>query len=74
MFAAALDEGFAQGPDGSARDTLLAMRRWRCSQPFADRARGYAGHGAVAGRDGARPRCFGDVGRNLRSAQRVCKV
>lgn len=27
-FGAALDEGFAQGPDGYARDTLLAMRRW----------------------------------------------
>lgn len=27
-YAAALDEGFAQGPDGYARDTLLAMRRW----------------------------------------------
>jgi pimeloyl-ACP methyl ester carboxylesterase len=27
-FDAALDEGFARGPDGYARDTLLAMRRW----------------------------------------------
>jgi pimeloyl-ACP methyl ester carboxylesterase len=27
-FAAALDEGFVQGPDGFARDTLLAMQRW----------------------------------------------
>ncbi|WUH99557.1 alpha/beta hydrolase [Spirillospora sp. NBC_00431] len=27
----ALDEGFAQGPDGYARDTILAMGRW----PFA---------------------------------------
>lgn len=27
-FASALDEGFAQGPDGYARDTLLAMQRW----------------------------------------------
>lgn len=28
LFAAALDEGFAQGPDGYARDTLLVMQRW----------------------------------------------
>lgn len=27
-FAAALDEGFVQGPDGYARDTLLVMQRW----------------------------------------------
>jgi pimeloyl-ACP methyl ester carboxylesterase len=27
-FGAALDEGFAQGPEGYARDTVLAMRRW----------------------------------------------
>lgn len=27
-FARALDEGFAQGPDGYARDTVLAMRPW----------------------------------------------
>lgn len=27
-FAAAVDEGFVQGPDGYARDTLLAMQRW----------------------------------------------
>ena len=27
-FASALDEGFVQGPDGYARDTLLAMQRW----------------------------------------------
>jgi pimeloyl-ACP methyl ester carboxylesterase len=27
-FAAALDEGFGQGPDAYAHDTLLAMRRW----------------------------------------------
>lgn len=27
-FAAALDEGFVQGPDGCARDALLAMQRW----------------------------------------------
>ncbi len=27
-FAAALDEGFVRGPDGFARDTLLAMQRW----------------------------------------------
>jgi pimeloyl-ACP methyl ester carboxylesterase len=27
-FAAALDEGFAQGANGFARDTLLAMQRW----------------------------------------------
>jgi pimeloyl-ACP methyl ester carboxylesterase len=27
-FAAALDEGFVRGPDGFARDTLLAMHRW----------------------------------------------
>jgi len=27
-FGAALDGGFAQGPDGYARDTLLTMRRW----------------------------------------------
>jgi pimeloyl-ACP methyl ester carboxylesterase len=27
-FAAALDEGFVQGPNGFARDTLLAMQRW----------------------------------------------
>lgn len=27
-FAASLDEGFAQGPDGYARDTLLVMQRW----------------------------------------------
>jgi pimeloyl-ACP methyl ester carboxylesterase len=27
-YAAALDEGFARGSDGYARDTLLAMRRW----------------------------------------------
>ena len=27
-FAAALDEGFVRGPDGYARDTLLAMQRW----------------------------------------------
>ncbi|MBZ0238818.1 MAG: alpha/beta hydrolase, partial [Deltaproteobacteria bacterium] len=27
-FEAALAEGFAQGPGGYARDTLLAMRRW----------------------------------------------
>ena len=27
-FATALDEGFVQGPDGYARDTLLAMQRW----------------------------------------------
>lgn len=27
-FATALDEGFAQGPDGYARDTLLVMQRW----------------------------------------------
>jgi pimeloyl-ACP methyl ester carboxylesterase len=27
-FASAVDEGFAQGPDGFARDTLLAMQRW----------------------------------------------
>lgn len=28
VFAAALDEGFAQGADGYARDTLLALQRW----------------------------------------------
>jgi pimeloyl-ACP methyl ester carboxylesterase len=28
VFASAVDEGFAQGPDGYARDTLLAMQRW----------------------------------------------
>jgi pimeloyl-ACP methyl ester carboxylesterase len=27
-FASALDEGFVQGPDGYARDTLLVMQRW----------------------------------------------
>lgn len=27
-FASALDEGFSQGPDGYARDALLAMQRW----------------------------------------------
>jgi len=27
-FAAAVDEGFVRGPDGFARDTLLAMQRW----------------------------------------------
>jgi pimeloyl-ACP methyl ester carboxylesterase len=27
-FAAALDEGFVQGPNGFARDALLAMQRW----------------------------------------------
>ena len=27
-FDAALEEGFVRGPDGYARDTLLAMRRW----------------------------------------------
>jgi hypothetical protein len=27
-FASALDEGFLRGPDGYARDTLLAMQRW----------------------------------------------
>ncbi len=27
-FASAVDEGFVQGPDGYARDTLLAMQRW----------------------------------------------
>jgi pimeloyl-ACP methyl ester carboxylesterase len=27
-FAAAVDEGFVQGPNGFARDTLLAMQRW----------------------------------------------
>lgn len=27
-FAAALDEGFVRGPDGFARDALLAMQRW----------------------------------------------
>ena len=27
-FAAAVDEGFVQGPDGFARDALLAMQRW----------------------------------------------
>lgn len=27
-FATAVDEAFAQGPDGYARDTLLVMRRW----------------------------------------------
>lgn len=27
-FASALDEGFVQGPDGYARDTLVAMQRW----------------------------------------------
>jgi len=27
-FASAVDEGFAQGPDGYARDTLLVMQRW----------------------------------------------
>ena len=27
-FASALDEGFVRGPDGYARDTLLAMQRW----------------------------------------------
>jgi pimeloyl-ACP methyl ester carboxylesterase len=27
-FSTALDEGFAQGPDGYTRDTLLAMQRW----------------------------------------------
>lgn len=27
-FATAVDEGFVQGPDGYARDTLLAMQRW----------------------------------------------
>jgi pimeloyl-ACP methyl ester carboxylesterase len=27
-FASAFDEGFVQGPDGFARDTLLAMQRW----------------------------------------------
>ncbi|MBV8757165.1 MAG: alpha/beta hydrolase, partial [Deltaproteobacteria bacterium] len=27
-FAAAVDEAFAQGPDGYARDALLAMQRW----------------------------------------------
>ena len=27
-FAAALDEGFVQGPNGYARDTLLVMQRW----------------------------------------------
>jgi len=27
-FAAALDEGFVRGPDGCARDALLAMQRW----------------------------------------------
>jgi pimeloyl-ACP methyl ester carboxylesterase len=27
-FATAVDEGFGQGPDGYARDTLLAMQRW----------------------------------------------
>jgi pimeloyl-ACP methyl ester carboxylesterase len=27
-FATAVDEGFAQGPDGYARDTLLVMQRW----------------------------------------------
>lgn len=28
VFAAALDEGFVQGPGGYARDTLLVMQRW----------------------------------------------
>ena len=28
VFAAAADEGFAQGSDGYARDALLALRRW----------------------------------------------
>jgi pimeloyl-ACP methyl ester carboxylesterase len=28
VFASALDEGFVQGPDGYARDTLLVMQRW----------------------------------------------
>lgn len=28
IFASALDEGFARGPDGYARDALLVMRRW----------------------------------------------
>lgn len=27
-FGTALDEGFAQGPDGYTRDTVLAMQRW----------------------------------------------
>jgi pimeloyl-ACP methyl ester carboxylesterase len=27
-FASAVDEGFVQGPDGYARDTLLVMQRW----------------------------------------------
>ena len=27
-FATAVDEGFAQGPEGYARDTLLVMQRW----------------------------------------------
>jgi pimeloyl-ACP methyl ester carboxylesterase len=27
-FATAVDEGFVQGPDGYARDTLLVMQRW----------------------------------------------
>jgi pimeloyl-ACP methyl ester carboxylesterase len=27
-FASALDEGFVRGPDGYARDTLLALQRW----------------------------------------------
>jgi len=28
VFASAVDEGFVRGPDGYARDTLLAMQRW----------------------------------------------
>ncbi len=28
IFAAAVDEAFVRGPDGFARDTLLAMQRW----------------------------------------------
>lgn len=47
-FAAALDEGFAQGPDGYARDTLLVMQPWPFD-PAAIRAPVHLWYGSADG-------------------------
>jgi pimeloyl-ACP methyl ester carboxylesterase len=45
-FAAAVHEGFVRGPDGFARDTLLAMQRWPFD-PAAIRAPVHLWYGSV---------------------------
>jgi pimeloyl-ACP methyl ester carboxylesterase len=47
-FAAAVDEAFVRGPDGFARDTLLAMQRWPFD-PAAIRAPVHLWYGRLDG-------------------------